>query len=80
MVILMIKNEEKIIRRCIERALTIADAICISDTGSTDGTLAILKEYLPSLNIPATVFCHDWRNFGHNRTLSSRPLKSSVRR
>jgi len=70
MVILMIKNEEKIIRRCIERALTIADAICISDTGSTDGTLAILKEYLPSLNIPATVFCHDWRNFGHNRTLS----------
>ena len=68
---LMIKNEERIIRRCIERILAGGvDAICISDTGSTDGTLGILAEYLPTLSIPTRVVSHEWCNFGHNRTLS----------
>jgi hypothetical protein len=70
MVILMIKNEEKIIKRCIEKILTISDAISIADTGSTDNTLEILKEYLPTLKIPTIVLNHVWKNFGHNRTLS----------
>lgn len=69
-VTIMIKNEERIIKRCIDRALAIADAICISDTGSTDKTLEILNEYLPTLSIPAHVANHTWKNFGHNRTLS----------
>jgi hypothetical protein len=69
-VTIMIKNEERIIKRCIDRALAIADAICISDTGSTDKTLEILEAYLPTLNIPAKVAHHTWKNFGHNRTLS----------
>lgn len=67
---IMIKNEERIIKRCIDRALKIADAICISDTGSTDKTLDILAEYLPTLSIPTKVVNHTWKNFGHNRTLS----------
>lgn len=66
----MIKNEEKIIKRCIEKLLIIADAICVSDTGSTDNTLEILAEYLPTLTIPTIVVNHEWKNFGHNRTLS----------
>ena len=69
-VTIMIKNEERIIKRCIDRALSIADAICISDTGSTDKTLEILSEYLPTLSIPTHVANHTWKNFGHNRTLS----------
>jgi len=71
-VTIMIKNEERIIKRCISNALNIADAICISDTGSTDRTIDILKEYLPTLNIPATFVQHEWQDFGHNRTLSFR--------
>ena len=71
-VTIMIKNEERIIKRCIMNALNIADAICISDTGSTDGTIDLLKEFLPSLNIPATFLQHEWQDFGHNRTLSFR--------
>jgi tetratricopeptide (TPR) repeat protein len=69
-VVLMIKNEERIIRRCIERALTIADAICISDTGSTDNTVKLLCDFLPTLPVPAIVVAHTWKHFGHNRTLS----------
>jgi len=68
MLILMIKNEERIIKRCINNALTIADAICILDTGSTN--LEVLTEYLPTLCIPSRITYQAWQNFGHNRTLS----------
>ena len=69
-VVLMIKNEEKIIKRCINHLLGIADAICVSDTGSTDDTLEILYNFLPSLSIPTRIVNHAWKNFGHNRSLS----------
>jgi hypothetical protein len=67
-VTLMIKNEERIIKRCITNALSIADAFCISDTGSTDDTVKILEEFLPSLAVRAKLVQHPWHNFGHNRT------------
>jgi Bacterial protein of unknown function (HtrL_YibB) len=70
MVVLMIKNESAIIKRCIEKALQIADAIYIADTGSTDGTVQLLCDLLPTLNIPAKMDGHEWKNFGQNRTLS----------
>ena len=69
-VTLMIKNEERIIQRCIQRALSIADAILISDTGSTDNTVKILTDYLPTLAIPAKLVGETWKDFGHNRSLS----------
>ena len=42
---LMVKNEEKIITRCIERAIEcgIIDAILIYDTGSCDKTVEIVS-------------------------------------
>lgn len=69
-VTLMIKNEERIISRCVQKALAIADAILISDTGSTDKTIEILTTYLPTLPIPAKLVGEQWKNFGINRTLS----------
>ena len=45
-VLSMIKNESRIIKRCIQSTLSIADAICICDTGSTDNTVELLTEYL----------------------------------
>jgi hypothetical protein len=67
---IMIKNEEQIIKRCLTNALAIADAICISDTGSTDGTVKLLCDFMPSLPVPAKLVQHEWQNFGHNRTLA----------
>lgn len=69
----MIKNEHKIIKRCIQSALGIADAVCICDTGSTDNTLEVLQDYFKELTVPAKVYhgeTYAWRNFSHNRTLS----------
>jgi glycosyltransferase involved in cell wall biosynthesis len=69
----MIKNENRIIKRLIESSLPIADAICIVDTGSTDNTIEVLTDYFKDFKIPAKIFNgpeHAWKNFGHNRTQS----------
>jgi hypothetical protein len=64
----MIKNEEKIIERCLKNSLSICDAICVTDTGSTDNTCNKINQIFNTLTIP-TKLCHDeWKHFGHNRT------------
>ncbi len=42
---MIVKNEEKHLRTCLESVKNIADEIVIVDTGSTDSTLEIAKEY-----------------------------------
>ena len=68
--ICMIKNEEKIIERCLQNALLVTDAICITDTGSTDNTCSKVEEIFKTLNIPTKLYQDTWKNFGHNRSNS----------
>ncbi|TSC63538.1 MAG: putative beta 1,4 glucosyltransferase [Microgenomates group bacterium Gr01-1014_93] len=44
-VIIIAKNEEKMIRICLESVRDLADEIIIADNGSTDETLDIAKKY-----------------------------------
>lgn len=53
----MAKNEEKNIRRCLDSAEKIADEIVFVDTGSTDNTIEIAKEYSK-----VRLFHHPWQN------------------
>lgn len=41
---MIVKNEAHVIRRCLESALPFVDRFVIHDTGSTDGTLEIIRE------------------------------------
>jgi tetratricopeptide (TPR) repeat protein len=66
----IVKNEEKIIKRCIESLKDILDGICITDTGSSDTTIQQIETCASDLNIPCKVYQNDWLNFGHNRSLS----------
>jgi glycosyltransferase involved in cell wall biosynthesis len=66
----MIKNEEKIIERCIRSVLGLVDAVCVVDTGSTDKTSDVVNNVFDELKIPHDWSCDNWENFGHNRTLS----------
>jgi glycosyltransferase involved in cell wall biosynthesis len=66
--ILMIKNEEKILRRCLESVENLVDHFCITDTGSTDNSVAIAEDFLRTHK--GKVFNNEWQNFGHNRSLS----------
>lgn len=66
--ILMVKNEEKILRRCLEAVEGFVDGFAINDTGSTDKTVDIAHEFLKTRK--GCVGLSTWKNFGHNRTLS----------
>ena len=68
--LLMVKNESRIIERCMRACAPAVVAFCLCDTGSTDDTIAIAKRTAGALGKPIRVFDHIWKNFGHNRSLS----------
>lgn len=72
-VIILTFNEEKNIRACLESAVQLKADIFIVDSGSTDQTLAICKEYT------ANIFHHSWTNYSEQRNwaLDSLPIKTN---
>ena len=66
--ILMVRNESKILKRCLEAVESLVDAFCIHDTGSTDDTCAIARTWLETHTGCLTESV--WKDFGHNRSLS----------
>jgi glycosyltransferase involved in cell wall biosynthesis len=75
--ILMVRNEEKIIRRCMEAVEGVANAYCVVDTGSADKTREIAREFLAS---HTGRLCEtEWKNFGHNRSESFQLAQAYVR-
>jgi glycosyltransferase involved in cell wall biosynthesis len=67
---MIVKNESKIIERCLNSAKSIIDYISICDTGSNDGTPEIINNWCKENNIPGTVHFAAFKNFGFNRTLA----------
>lgn len=67
---MIVKNESHIIKETLENVKQYIDYWVICDTGSTDGTQDIIKEFFKEANIKGELFEHEWKNFGHNRTLA----------
>ena len=74
--ILMVRNESKIIQRCLEAVESVVDAFCIHDTGSKDNTVEIANEFIKTRK--GCVTGSEWKDFGHNRTLSFRAARDYV--
>ncbi|MBK3494227.1 glycosyltransferase family 2 protein [Viridibacillus sp. YIM B01967] len=68
---MIVKNESKIIERCLNGAKSIIDYVSICDTGSTDQTVEIIEDWCKKNNMPCTVHREPFKNFGYNRTLSA---------
>jgi len=66
----MIKNEERILLRCLQALEGVVDYYCIADTGSTDHSVEIANDFLKTHK--GCVNVDPWKNFGHNRTISYR--------
>jgi glycosyltransferase involved in cell wall biosynthesis len=64
----MVRNESKILERCLKSVESLVDAFCIHDTGSTDNTCEIAEEFLKTHKGCLTKSV--WQNFGVNRTAS----------
>jgi len=67
---MIVKNESKVIERCLSSVRHLIDHWVISDTGSTDGTQDLIRKALDG--IPGELHEEPWVNFGHNRTLNIR--------
>jgi glycosyltransferase involved in cell wall biosynthesis len=65
---MIVKNESHIIKECIQSLSKYVDYYIICDTGSTDNTKEIIKEYFDSQNIPGEIHDHEWVDFGFNRS------------
>lgn len=63
---MIVKNEARVIRRCLAKVRPLIDSWVIVDTGSTDDTREIIRQELAG--IPGALHERPWRDFGHNRT------------
>ncbi len=66
----MVKNESRIIQRLMNSVKGKCDAIVVLDTGSTDNTVELAKQYLKENGIPGDVYESPFVNFGKTRTKS----------
>jgi len=74
--VMIVKNESKVITRCFDSVKDYIDYWVICDTGSTDGTPKIIKKYFKKAKIPGELHNHKWKNFGHNRSLAIKAAKN----
>jgi len=62
---MIVKNESKVIKRCLASVKSLIDYWVIIDTGSDDGTQGVIREYMK--NIPGQLFERTWVDFAYNR-------------
>lgn len=62
---MIVKNENKVIKRCLASVKPIIDYWIIIDTGSTDGTQETIREFMK--DIPGELHEYPWVDFAHNR-------------
>jgi glycosyltransferase involved in cell wall biosynthesis len=65
---MIVRNEAHVILRCLESVQPLVDYVLIEDTGSTDGTQQIVRNYLHAAGIPGEVVEQPWRDFACNRS------------
>ncbi|MGR8934591.1 MAG: glycosyltransferase family 2 protein [Gammaproteobacteria bacterium] len=72
---MIVKNEARIIQRCLDSVLPLIDYALIVDTGSNDGTQELVRRYLCEKRLPGEVIEEAWQNFAYNRNVALRKLR-----
>ena len=69
---MIVKNESHVIKSTLENLYKYIkfSYYVISDTGSTDNTVEIIKEFFDSNNVKGEIYNDEWKDFGYNRTLA----------
>ena len=65
---MIVKDEARVIERCLEAARPWIDALCVCDTGSSDATPAVIEAFAARHGLACTVPRHAWQDFGANRS------------
>lgn len=70
---MIVKNETHVILRCLESVYKYIDRYDITDTGSTDGTQDMIRNFFAEKGIPGEIYQSDWKGFGdHAGNIGSR--------
>ncbi|MDB6081739.1 MAG: hypothetical protein JWO53_1011 [Chlamydiia bacterium] len=64
---MIVKNESATITRALASVLPLIDYWIIVDTGSTDGTQQIIKDFMKAKGVPGELHERSWVNFSYNR-------------
>lgn len=64
---MIVKDEKDVIERCLASVLPIIDYWVIVDTGSSDGTQDIIRNFMAKNDVKGELHERPWINFGHNR-------------
>ena len=65
---MIVKNERAVILRCLDSVRPLLDAVVIEDTGSTDGTQDLIRDWLARNGLPGEVYDRPWQDFASNRS------------
>jgi tetratricopeptide (TPR) repeat protein len=77
--IIMCRDNEDVIERMLDSIIDHVDSICMCDTGSKDNTINILNRYKKDFEAKGKeflIYFDEWKNFGHNRTLSMKHARN----
>jgi glycosyltransferase involved in cell wall biosynthesis len=75
---MIVKDESKVIKRCLDSVKPLIDYVCIVDTGSTDNTIETILSWLNENNILGKVVTEPWKDFAHNRTSALAHIRKQV--
>ena len=69
---MIVKNESHIIEQTFNNILSYVsiDYYVICDTGSTDNTIQIIKDFFSHRNIDGKIYQTEWHDFGTNRSIA----------
>jgi len=70
------RNEAPVIRESLDSVRGLVDFVLVEDTGSTDGTQDVVRQWLEEHGVAGTVIETPWRDFAWNRTHALASLRS----
>lgn len=66
---MIVKDEEDVILRCLESVISIIDAAIIVDTGSSDNTIELIRDFFNKTTKPLMLENIKWQDFAHGRNM-----------
>lgn len=75
---IIVKNEANVIERMLNSVYPVLDYYVVVDTGSTDGTQDIIRNFFAEKGIPGEVIDHEWKNFEDARNTALNAVKGKA--